>query len=354
MQTSSQPELSWREHFSALYRLGLPMVGAQMAQMAINATDIAMVGRIGAAELAATALAANFFFVVYIFGSGFLVALSPIIAQAVGGGDERAVRRAVRMGLWFALFYGVVAIPVLLATQPIMLALGQDAALSATAGAYMNYACLGVLPALVFVTFRSFLGAIGRANILLWVSIGAVLVNAGLNWVLIYGNLGMPAFGVPGAAIASVATNVFLVASLTIYVLRDKRAAAFQVFVRFWRADWPVLGASLALGLPISLTVIAEVGLFQVATLMAGWLGVVPLAAHSIVMQLISFSFMVPLGLSHAATVRVGHAVGAGRLHGCRTGGTGGALRRFRVFGADGGAVCAAAQTAAGHFPAGR
>ncbi len=308
----SNPELSWRQHYAALYRLGLPLVGAQMAQMAIHATDIAMVGRIGAPELAATALATNYFFLIYMFGSGFLIALSPIVAQAFGSGDERAVRRSTRMGLWFAASYGVICVPALLAVEPVLLWLGQDPKLAAIAADYMRIAAFGMVPALIFITFRSFLGAIDRASVLMWASFAAVALNAALNYVFIFGKFGFPSMGVPGSALGSVLTNIFIAIAVGLYVAFEARAKAYEIFVRFWRADWPVLGVVLKLGLPISLTIIAEVMMFQFASILAGWLGVVQLAAHSIVMQLISFSFMVPLGLASAATIRVGQAIGGG------------------------------------------
>jgi multidrug resistance protein, MATE family len=308
----SNPELNWRQHYAALYRLGLPLIGSQMAQMAIGATDIAMVGRIGAPELAATALATNYFFLIYMFGSGFLIALSPIVAQAFGAGDPRSVRRSTRMGLWFAAGYGIIFIPALLAVEPALLWLGQDPKLAAIAADYMSIACFGMTPALVFIAFRSFLGAIDRAAILMWASFAAVALNALLNYVFIFGNFGFPAMGVPGSALGSVLTNIFIAIAVGLYVAFDARAKAYEIFVRFWRADWPVFAALLKLGLPISLTIIAEVMMFQFASIMAGWIGVVPLAAHSIVMQLISFSFMVPLGLASAATIRVGQAIGGG------------------------------------------
>lgn len=313
-QAQIQAPDGWSAHLAALYRLGLPLIGAQMAQMAIHLTDIAMVGRLGAPELAATALATNYFFLIYIFGSGFLVALSPIIAQMVGSGDTRAVRRSTRMGMWFAIAYGIACLPLLLVAEPVLVALGQDAKLAAIAGEYMAVASFGMVPSLIFIAYRSFLGAINRASILLWASLAAVVLNAALCWVLIFGRLGMPALGVRGAGFAAIGTNLFLVAIISLYITRDAKASAFDIFARFWRADWLVMRSLLALGLPISLTIVAEVGLFQVATLMAGWLGVVALAAHSIVMQLISFAFMVPLGLASAATIRVGQSVGAGRL----------------------------------------
>ena len=171
----------------------------------------------------------------------------------------------------------------------------------------------GMFPALVFVALRSFLSAIGKAAILLWATLAAVLVNAALNWVLIFGNLGFSAYGVPGAAIASVGTNIFIAILIGLYAARSPASKPYEIFVRLWRADWPILRTILALGAPISLTIIAEVGLFQMATIMAGWYGTVTLAAHSIVLQIASFSFMIPLGIASALTVRVGNETGARR-----------------------------------------
>ncbi|MGL4404268.1 MAG: MATE family efflux transporter, partial [Notoacmeibacter sp.] len=195
---TSIAQQSNRQHYQELYRLGLPLVGAQMAQMAIHATDIAMVGRIGAAELAATALATNYFFLIYMFGSGFLMALSPIVAQAFGRKDETAVRRSTRMGLWFAVGYGLICLPALLSVEPVLLALAQDPNLAKIAADYMLVACFGMIPALIFVAFRSFLGAINRAQVLMWASFAAVAMNAGLNYVFIFGKFGFPAMGVAG------------------------------------------------------------------------------------------------------------------------------------------------------------
>lgn len=309
---TSIAQQSNRQHYQELYRLGFPLVGAQMAQMAIHATDIAMVGRIGAVELAATALATNYFFLIYMFGSGFLMALSPIVAQAFGRKDETAVRRSTRMGLWFAVGYGLICLPALLSVEPVLLALAQDPKLAKIAADYMLVACFGMIPALIFVAFRSFLGAINRAQVLMWASFAAVAMNAGLNYVFIFGKFGFPAMGVAGSALGSVLTNIFVAIAVGLYVAFDAKAKTYEIFVRFWRPDWAVFGALMTLGLPISLTIIAEVMMFQFASIMAGWIGVVELAAHAIVMQLISFSFMVPLGLASAATIRVGQAIGGG------------------------------------------
>ena len=309
---------SWSVHARALARLGLPLIGAQLAQMAIHATDIAMVGRLGILEIGATTLATQYFFVIYMFGAGFLIAVSPLAAQAFGEGDEVGVRRATRMGLWIAIIYSVLTMPLLLAVKPLLLSLGQQPANVALADDYMRVAFLGLLPALLFVAMRSFLSAIDRSGILLWASIAAVLLNGALNYVFIYGNFGAPQMGVQGAALASVGTNIFIAGAVMLYAKIEVRAKTFSVFLRLWRADWPVFGSLLALGLPISLTIIAEVGLFQAATLMAGTLGEVPLAAHGIVLQLVSFAFMIPYGLSAALTVRIGAETGAKRSHDVR------------------------------------
>ena len=312
-QSSLLPARPWRAHMRALLSIGFPLIGAQLAQMAINATDIAMVGRLGVAEIGATAIATQYFFFFYIFGSGFLMAVTPLAAAAFGADEIKGIRRAARMGFWIALGFAILVTPALLASRPVLAAFGQDATVIALTEDYLSVGFAAMFPALLFVAFRSYLSAIDRAGILLWASVAAVLLNAALNWVFIYGNLGAPMLGVRGAAIASLGTNLFLAATVIVYALRNAAVREHDLFVRLWRPDWHVMIRILALGLPISLTILAEVGLFQAATLMAGTLGPVPLAAHSIVLQIASFAFMIPYGLSGALTARIGSETGARR-----------------------------------------
>lgn len=306
------PGLSWRGHVLATIALGVPLVGAQLAQMAINTTDIVMLGRLGAVELAAGVLATQVFFFCYIFGVGFSNAVMPLAANAHGRDDETGVRRSVRMGLWVATVYGAIIMVPLWYTEAILIALGQDAELSRLSGDYMRVAQWGMFPALYAMGLRSFFSAIGRAQTILWAMVAGTLLNGVLDYMLIFGALGAPRLGLVGAAAASLGSNLLIFAILTWVATVGVRFRPYMLFVRLWRADWPVFWRVVRLGLPISVTIIAEVGLFIMSSLMMGWIGTVALAAHGIAIQLASIVFMIPLGLSQAATVRIGQAQGRG------------------------------------------
>lgn len=307
---------SWAAHIWATLALGLPLVGTQIAQIAIATTDVIMLGWYGTEELASTVLGSQAFFVVFIFGSGFANAILPLAAQAEGRNDPTHVRRSVRMGMWILLLYAVVAMPLLWQLEPALIALGQKPELAALASDYIRIAQWGMFPAVMMMALRSFFAARSRAAIVLWSALFGTLVNGILNYGLIFGNFGMPEMGVRGAAVASVFSSTVIFLIMAGWALFHPRHQQYRLFQRFWRPEWPAFFEVFRLGLPIGLTILAETGLFLAASVMMGWLGTVPLAAHGIAIQLASISFMVPLGLSNAATVRVGQAYGRGDMPG--------------------------------------
>ncbi|GGE23589.1 putative multidrug resistance protein NorM [Aureimonas endophytica] len=304
--------LSWGAHLRATFGLGAPLAGAQLAQIAINVTDTLMVGRLGATELAAAVLGTQAFFVVWIFGGGFAQAAMPIAAAAEGRGDRTGVRRSIRMGFWVVALYGLLMLAPLWHFEAVLLALGQTPETARLAGAFMRILEWGLVPALLVAGARSALSVTGHTGTILLVTIGGAAANAVLNWGLIFGNLGLPALGLEGSALASAITNTLMALAMLVYCARAPRLQAYRFFQRIWRPDWPAFREVLRLGWPISTTIVAEVGLFTASTVMMGWLGAVALAAHGIALQLASIAFMIPLGLSQAATVRVGTAFGAG------------------------------------------
>ena len=309
-QPALRPGMSWSGHARATVVLAAPLIGAQLGQMAVNITDTVMVGWLGASELAAAVLATQAFFLVFIFGVGFAQAVMPVAANAEGRGDTRGVRRSVRMGLWvLALYAGAVMLP-LWYLEAILLALGQEPDISALAGTYMRVAQWAMFPALYMMGLRSYLAVVGKAHVLMWATFAIVFLNAGLNYVFIFGHLGAPALGIVGAAIASLGTNIAGALWLYVYTARNEALRDYELYVRFWRPDWPAFLEVLRLGWPIGLTIIAEAGLFSAASIMVGWLGTIPLAAHGIALQLASIAFMIPLGFASATTVRVGVAHG--------------------------------------------
>lgn len=302
--------MSWAAHARATLALGIPLVGSQLGLILMNTTDTIMLGWYGVDTLAAAVLATKYYFVIMIFGAGFSHAVVPIAAQAVGEGDTRGARRAVRMGLWIAVVYWVFAAPMFLNAERVLVFLGQDPRISALAGEYMLIAMLALLPTLLAHALRAFLAAIERPRIIMWSTLSAVLLNIVINWVLIFGNWGAPELGIAGAAIATLAVNVFMLAIMVGYSVWQRDAAQYDLFARIWRPDWPVFFEVFRVGLPISVMILAEVGMFVFSSIFMGWVSVTALAAHGIVLQLASIAFMIPLGMSQAATVRVGRAFG--------------------------------------------
>ena len=301
---------SFNDHVKATLVLGLPLVGAQLAQMAIGVTDTIMIGWLGAQPLAASVLGTQLFFIVYIFGAGLAFAVIPIAATALGAGDKRAVRRCVRMGLWAVMIYSIFGLLVMWQSKAIYIFLGQEIGNIVQAEKYLQVAMWGIFPSLLAMTIRSFLTALELARIVLLATIGGVILNILLNYAFIFGNFGAPRLGIVGAAWASLGTQLLIMAILVAYVMVKKQTAEYGIFNRLWISDWPAMAELWRLGLPISIAILAEVGLFHAASIMMGWIGTIELAAHGVALQIAAVAFMIPLGFGNAATVRIGNAFG--------------------------------------------
>jgi MATE family multidrug resistance protein len=312
--------MSLRAHAWATLALGLPLVGSHLAQMALHVADTVMLGWYSVEALAAGVLGASSFFVIFILGSGFAQAVMPLVASAIGQGDETQVRRDTRMGLWLSIAFGVACYPLFWWSGPILLTLGQQPEVAALSQDFLRIAGLGMIPALLVMAMKSYLAALGRTQVVLWATIAAIFVNIAVNWALIFGNWGFPEWGVRGAAVASLVSQSLTLLVLLLYAGLLPELRRFHLFQRFWRADPSALRQVFRLGWPIGLTGLAESGLFQASALMMGWIGTHQLAAHGIAMEVAALAFMVHLGLSNAATVRAGRAEGAGDARSLRDG----------------------------------
>jgi multidrug resistance protein, MATE family len=312
--------LSYGGHARALLSLGLPLIGSHLAQMALHVTDTVLLGWYGVNELAAVVLGTSFFFLLFILGSGFGIAVMGMVASALGRGDETGVRRQTRMGLWLSILYGLAVLPAAWFSAPILVACGQDPKVSGLAQDFLRIAGVGMTPALLIMVLKSYLAALERTQVVLWVTLAGVALNLAIAWPLIFGHWGAPELGVRGAAIASLATQGATCLLLMLYAAFQPDSRRFHLFQRFWRPDWSAFGLVLRLGAPIGVTGLAESGLFIAAAVMMGWIGTVQLAAHGIAMEIAALAFMVHLGLSNAATVRVGRSGGEGNLVAMRDG----------------------------------
>ena len=290
------------------------MVLTNLAQVAMTATDVMMMGWAGPHMLAAGSLGSNLYFAPLIFGLGLMNATSPMIARELGRNRHsvRDVRRTVRQGLWIAV---LVSLPIWLFlwnVESMLLWMGQKPDLARDAGVYVHWLQWAVLPFYGYIVLRSFVSALERPRWALLVVVVAVAFNAIGNWCLIFGNFGFPRMGIAGSGLATTISSVLMFGGLAIVVSIEKHFRRYCLFGRFWRADWPRFIALFRLGLPIAGILTFEVWIFNAAALLMGLISADSLAAHAIAIQIASIAFMVPMGVSQAATVRVGRAFGAG------------------------------------------
>ncbi|PCI04083.1 MAG: MATE family efflux transporter [Hyphomicrobiales bacterium] len=311
MPATAKPQItSWNVHIKETLKLGVPLIATQIAQLAIGTTDILIVGRLGTVDLAAIVLASHYFLSIFILGSGFSIAVIPMMAQAVQQGNMNNVARYVRMGLGLSLAFSVVSLPLFQYSELVLLSLGQKPEVVTKAADYLMIAGWAVFPGLSLMVFRALLITLRRANIIFYITVTIFILNAVFAYILVFGYLGAPALGIRGAAITTVAVNFFGLCCAVIYVQFVAETKRLKIFFNLWRPDWILLTEIVRLGFPIGFLLFAEDSLFAVAAIIMGWIGTVELAAHGIAMQLATMAFVVPLGLSQVATVRVGLAAG--------------------------------------------
>jgi MATE family multidrug resistance protein len=297
-------------------RLSAPIVTVQIGLMLMGVVDAAIVGRYSATGLAAVALGNVYFNSIVTLGHGTLMALDPLVAQAVGARDTQAIERSIQRGFVLCV---VLSIPLSLALLPgewILTPLRQPAEVVPIAAAFARISIPGVLPYLLFIALRQTVQAFALVRPVVIAVVIANVTNALLDWLLVFGNLGFPELGALGSAWATMSSR-WLMALILLWGCRR----AVLPFLRHWsRADFAIvpLWRMVRIGFPIGLQLWIEFMAFSVALLLVGMLGTVPLAGHQIALMLAALTYMVPLGVSGAAAVLVGHAVGRGDAESAR------------------------------------
>ena len=302
----------WSAELRSTLALAWPLILANLTQQLIQATDVLLIGRLGSTQLAAATLALNLTFTLNLFFLGLVTASSPMMATAVGQRSNavRDVRRTFRAGLWLIAF----AMPpywlVLWHVGDLMRALGQSEELAIQGQTFLRAYMWCTAPWLLFQLLRNFVAALERPRVVFWLSIIGIGLNALCSWSLIFGKLGLPALGLVGGGIGSTITWILLCGALIAFASIDRQFRRFYLFGNWWRFDGQRTLAMVKLGLPIGITMSLEMGVFALAAYFMGWIGAPAVAAHAIALQIAALTFMVPLGLGQAATVRVGLALG--------------------------------------------
>jgi MATE family multidrug resistance protein len=303
---------SLRAEFRPTLQLALPLVLAELGWMSMAIVDTVMVGHLpdSAAAIGAVSISSNLFHVLAFFGEGLLIGLDTLVSQAFGAGRREDCHRSLLNGIYLSLaMTPLLAAPVLF-FRPLLRTIGIDPHVSALAGPYMVALTAGLLPLLLYFALRRSLQAMSMVRPVAFALVSANLINLFGNWVLIYGKLGFPAMGVVGSGWSTAIARLYMAAVLLGYLLCYDRRHRTELLKTPVDLDLTRIRQLLALGLPTALQITLEISVFALVTALIGRLGAVPLASHQIALNTVALTYMVPLGISSAAAVRVGQAIG--------------------------------------------
>lgn len=295
-----------------LMKLAGPVILAEVGWMSMGLVDTIMVGPLGPAAIAATGMGSGVFTAIAIFGMGLMLGLDAYVSQAHGAGDERECRLWLHQGVWLACCVAPIAMALTWILYGTLDQWGLHPETRRLVGPYIRVIAISALPLIVYAAFRRYLLGMHLVRPIMVALLSANIINAAANWVLIYGNLGMPALGVEGSAWATTAARIYMAAFLYFAIRIEHRRRGHRHPKVDLAIDPARIRRLVALGSPAASQVALEVGVFAVATALAGRLDPVASGAHQIALNIASLAFMVPLGLASSAAVRVGFAFGAG------------------------------------------
>jgi MATE family multidrug resistance protein len=310
---------NWRGETRGLLSLAGPLIVNNLSIAGMQFTDAVMAGRLGAESLAAVAVGASVWFFGFVVGLGILMAISPIAARHFGAGNPELIGRYTRQGMYLGIGFGLVLIVLARMTVgPLLATVGVDESFRDLTAGYVLAIVPGAPAIFVFLALRFTTEGIGYTRPIMFTSVLSLVCNVFLNYVLMFGHFGAPALGAVGCGLASAITMWVIMISLAIYMVLSARHKPLRIFSRVAPLRPGILKEILALGVPISVTITAEAGLFNAVSILMGTRSASIAAAHQIAINFAATMFMVPLALSAAITVRVGHALGAGNAPAAR------------------------------------
>ena len=296
----------------ALLALAIPVALSEIGWMTMTVVDVIMVGKLGPAAIGAVGLGNAIYYAPSIFGIGLLLGLDTLVSRSWGAGDFDDCHRSLAQAMYVVLAFTPVLMLFIVFARPLFTGRGVDPVVGESTRSYAGILNWGTLPLLIYGGFRRYLQGVARVRPVTFALISANLVNLIGNWIFIYGKLGMPAIGVRGSALSTVFARIYMAAVLVYFAWEHERRRGHPLFRHWPGPDWRRIRALLDLGVPAALQVILEVAAFGAATILASHLGAVALATHEIVLNCGAYTYMVPLGVSAAGAVAVGHAIGAG------------------------------------------
>ena len=308
-------------HYAAHLKLALPVMFSQMGHLIVQLTDSLMLGHYDTTALAASAFGQSVFVIGLVFGVGFTLAMTPLVGAARGANDVGAAAQWFSHGLAVNVAVALLITFVLLALYPWLDAFGQTPEVTATARPYYLLLTASLLPVMVFQTFRQFTEGLGNTRLAALITVLEVLLNLGLNYLLIFGHGGFPRLGIVGAGVATLLVRLVLAGTFALCFIRLRLFAPYRATLRRTLWDGAAIRHYLRLGLPLGGQFVLEVGAFAAGAVMMGWLGKLELAAHQVALGLASLTFMGASGIASAATIRVSYYLGAGERRAMRAAG---------------------------------
>ena len=319
----------FQKELKATLVLALPVIGAQLGQMSMGFVDTVMVGRLGPEALAGVALGNTLFFVTVFVCLGVIQAVGPMVSQAFGAGDEETISRTVRQGMWMALALTIPSFGFLWNADSLLIWMGQDPATVALTQGYLHAIVWGIFPFLVFGALRSFVEGVSKPLPVTIITFLALGLNILSNYVLMFGKWGFPALGLVGTGWATSIVYTFMALVMICFLQLSPLFSRYRVFSRLRRPDPRFFAEIFRIGWPIGASYGIEGGLFSITALLIGLISTVELAAHQIAIQCAAYTFMVPMGIGIASSVRVGQSVGRGMPQAARRAGFSGILLAF-------------------------
>jgi MATE family multidrug resistance protein len=300
----------YKEEIRKTLSLAYPVIIGQLGMIMMGVVDSVMVGSIGASPLAGASLGNSLFVLVFMIGLGISIAVTPLVAIAVGGNRYEECGILFRQSLLVDMVTGVILALIVILCSDLLIYLDQPLEAVTQAQSYSKILGLSIIPSMLFAAYKQFIEGFSVMKPAMVVVLLANLINAFFNWLLIFGKFGFPALGLDGAGWATFASRIFMALVLMTYVMRAKKFREYDVTFHFKSINTKIIKKIIALGLPGGMQYFFEVGAFSFAVIMVGWLGTNQLAAHQIAVNLASISFMCAVGVSAAGSIRVGNAVG--------------------------------------------
>ncbi len=300
----------YTKEFRYNLQLATPVMMGMIGHTLVALVDNIMVGQLGTAELAAVSLGNSFMFIAMSLGIGFSTAITPLVAEADGENNFATGKSVFKHGLFLCTTLGIILFLAILLAKPLMYLMNQPEEVVELAIPYLDLVAFSLIPLIIFQAMKQFSDGLSMTKYPMYATLIANVVNVILNYLLIFGKFGFPKLGIVGAAVGTLASRFVMIIFLWIFLKRHEKSKSYVSQIKFFILENKVIKKILALGFPSALQMFFEVAIFTAAIWLSGILGKNPQAANQIALNLASMTFMVAMGLSVAAMVRVGNQKG--------------------------------------------